>query len=79
MIQAVKAINRLMLTEGLPEKTARWRYRVSKASYDHYNEMLRNGSPQPQLPVATGKEPWICPRCGKVNAPFMPWCDCRPS
>ena len=19
---------------------------------------------------------WICPRCGRVNAPFMPWCSC---
>lgn len=24
------------------------------------------------------KEGWICPRCGKVNAPFMGWCDCKP-
>ena len=23
------------------------------------------------------KEGWICPRCGKVNAPFMPQCDCE--
>ena len=22
------------------------------------------------------KEGWICPRCGKVNAPFIPSCDC---
>ena len=20
---------------------------------------------------------WICPNCGKVNAPWMPSCDCR--
>ena len=20
---------------------------------------------------------WECPRCGKVNAPWMPWCDCH--
>lgn len=25
------------------------------------------------------KEGWICPRCGKVNAPFMPSCDCTSS
>ena len=25
------------------------------------------------------KEGWICPRCGKVNAPFMPNCDCNPN
>ena len=24
------------------------------------------------------KEGWICPRCGKVNAPFIPNCDCKP-
>lgn len=24
------------------------------------------------------KEGWICPRCGKVNAPFIGWCDCKP-
>lgn len=24
------------------------------------------------------KEGWICPRCGKVNAPFIPSCDCEP-
>lgn len=23
------------------------------------------------------KEGWICPRCGKVNAPFIGWCDCK--
>lgn len=21
---------------------------------------------------------WICPRCGKVNAPWMPACSCSP-
>ena len=21
---------------------------------------------------------WICPRCGKVNSPFIPECDCPP-
>ena len=25
------------------------------------------------------KEGWICPRCGKVNAPFIASCDCNPS
>ncbi len=24
------------------------------------------------------KEGWICPRCGKVNAPFIESCDCKP-
>lgn len=24
------------------------------------------------------KEGWICPRCGKVNAPFVGSCDCKP-
>lgn len=24
------------------------------------------------------KEGWICPRCGKVNAPFAMSCDCNP-
>lgn len=23
-------------------------------------------------------EGWICPRCGKINAPFVGWCDCKP-
>ena len=22
-------------------------------------------------------EGWICPRCGRVNAPFRPYCDCK--
>lgn len=25
------------------------------------------------------KEGWICPRCGKANAPFIGWCDCTPN
>lgn len=25
------------------------------------------------------KEGWICPRCGKVNAPFIASCDCKPA
>lgn len=20
---------------------------------------------------------WICPRCKRVNAPWMPWCGCK--
>ena len=24
-------------------------------------------------------EGWICPRCGRVNAPFAMQCNCRPS
>lgn len=24
------------------------------------------------------REGWICPRCGKVNAPWRPMCDCKP-
>ena len=23
------------------------------------------------------KEGWLCPRCGRVNAPFATQCDCR--
>lgn len=22
-------------------------------------------------------EGWVCPRCGRVNAPFTPYCDCK--
>ena len=24
-------------------------------------------------------EGWICPRCGRVNAPFTTQCNCKPS
>lgn len=23
-------------------------------------------------------EPWLCPRCGRMNAPFNPTCFCKP-
>lgn len=23
-------------------------------------------------------EPWLCPRCGRINAPFNPACFCKP-
>lgn len=23
------------------------------------------------------KEGWFCPRCGRVNAPFTPYCGCE--
>lgn len=26
-----------------------------------------------------GNTGWICPRCGKVHAPFVPSCDCNES
>lgn len=25
------------------------------------------------------REGWLCPRCGKVNAPFISSCDCKPN
>lgn len=24
------------------------------------------------------QEGWICPRCGQVNAPWVPKCSCEP-
>lgn len=23
------------------------------------------------------KEGWLCPRCGRINAPFAMYCDCK--
>ena len=23
-------------------------------------------------------KPWECPRCKRINAPFTPYCDCKP-
>lgn len=23
------------------------------------------------------KEGWLCPRCGRINAPFTMYCDCK--
>ena len=22
-------------------------------------------------------EPWLCTRCNRMNAPFLPYCDCK--
>ena len=24
------------------------------------------------------KEGWLCPRCGRINAPFIDHCECKP-
>lgn len=24
-------------------------------------------------------EGWVCPRCGRVNAPYLIHCDCKPT
>lgn len=29
--------------------------------------------------MSNAKEGWICPKCGLVNAPWMPNCSCTPS
>lgn len=29
-------------------------------------------------PVKGGVDPWVCPRCFRVNAPHLPHCDCQP-
>jgi hypothetical protein len=34
-------------------------------------------APIPQWPVPA-QMGWTCPRCGKVHAPFVPGCDCKP-
>lgn len=36
--------------------------------------------PLPKLPEASGpvRYGWICPRCSKVHAPFVPSCPCEP-
>lgn len=23
--------------------------------------------------------PWECPRCKRINAPYLPYCECKPS
>lgn len=28
-----------------------------------------------EIPVQQG---WLCPRCGRINAPWLPACDCNP-
>lgn len=34
-------------------------------------------TPKPEwTPIA--KYGWVCPRCGKVNSPFIDHCDCKP-
>ena len=27
---------------------------------------------------SSSREPWLCPRCGKVHGPNSYWCDCPP-
>lgn len=31
----------------------------------------------PTIP-AVAQTGWICPRCSTVNAPWVPWCQCKP-
>lgn len=39
------------------------------------NKCRENSKKGPANPVAGG---WECPRCGKILAPWMPYCDCPP-
>lgn len=34
--------------------------------------------PQPSIPYSAPASGWICPVCGRGNAPFVAYCPCRP-
>jgi len=77
MMTAVQAADTLM-AQGLREEQARWQVRITRETYDRYKALIEGAEANRTPPPSTGREPWICPRCKRVNAPFMPWCDCGP-
>jgi len=52
-----------------------WQCGKELTTGDGVNEALCHECKQKALPSLQG---WICPRCGKVNSPFVVECDCGP-
>ena len=73
---------KLLMARGYKEKTARYMVRLSKECFDKYSKIkpAKGGNGIEKIEAKHGLIPgkaWECPRCGRVNAPFMPWCDCK--
>lgn len=69
-------VNVMEVLTSLPPK---FRYRCKCGHHwnsEEYNIGNLGGLVNPGPPAYGGQYGWICPKCGKVNAPHRDCCDC---
>lgn len=49
-----------------------------KKELENMRQRLKESEAEKEAPISSGTLGWICPRCGRGNAPFSSSCPCVP-